>query len=54
MAACSLSKYLKTLSISYVLSNEKCVVNPTFCKTIDTFVKSGVSLVLFFVGISIH
>ena len=33
---------------------EECAVSSIFCRTIDTLVKTSVSLVLLFVGISTH
>ena len=34
-------------------SRDHCIVSPTFCKTIDTLVKTNVLLVLLYVGLSI-
>ena len=39
----------------YTISNEdQCVISPTFCRAIYTLVETNVSIVLHFVGISIH
>ena len=37
-----------------IFRQEQCVVNSTFCRTIDAVCRSSASLVLLFPGISVH